>query len=66
MLELEKKTLLIGHRFKLSALGAERCPRLAAKLGTVIGRMPNSAIVRVRFDGNRTTTSIHRAYIEPT
>jgi hypothetical protein len=65
LLDPEKTKLPIGHRFKLSALGAERCPRLAAKIGTVVGRLPNSAIVKDCFDGNRTATSIHRDCIEP-
>ena len=56
----------IGDRFKLSALGAERCPGLAGKVGTVIKRRLDSGIVTVRFDGNRNSTSLHRDYIEPT
>ena len=56
----------VGDRFKLSALGAERCPGLAGKVGTVVKRRLDSAIVTVRFDGNRNSTSLHRDYIEPT
>jgi ribosomal protein L21E len=56
----------VGDRFKLSALGAERCPGLAGKVGTVINRRPDSRIVTVQFDGNRNSTSLHRDYIEPT
>ncbi|MBR1302155.1 hypothetical protein [Bradyrhizobium sp. AUGA SZCCT0042] len=55
-----------GDRFRLSALGAARCPGLASKVGTVINRRPDSSIVTVRFDGNRNSTSLHREYIEPT
>ena len=55
-----------GDRFKLSALGAERCPGLAGKVGTVIYRRLNSGIVTVCFDGNRNSTALHRDYIEPT
>jgi len=55
-----------GDRFKLSTLGAERCPGLAGKVGTVIKRRLDSGIVTVRFDGNRNSTSLHRDYIEPT
>jgi hypothetical protein len=57
--------LQAGDRVKLSALGVERSPRLASKTGTVISRRLNSAIVTVRFDGNRSSTSVHRDYIEP-
>jgi hypothetical protein len=56
----------VGESFKLSALGAERCPGLAGKIGTVIKRRLNSSIVTVRFDGNRNSTALHRDYIEPT
>lgn len=56
----------VGDRFRLSTLGAERCPGLAGKVGRVINRRPDSSIVIVRFDGNRNSTSLHREYIEPT
>ncbi|MBR1211105.1 hypothetical protein [Bradyrhizobium sp. JYMT SZCCT0180] len=55
-----------GDRLKLSALGAERCPGLAGKVGAVVKRRLDSGIVIVRFDGNRQSTSLHRDYIEPT
>ena len=55
----------VGDRFKLSTLGAERCPGLAGKVGTVIKRRLDSGIVTVLFDGNRNSTALHRDYIEP-
>jgi hypothetical protein len=60
----EEIQLQAGDRIKLSALGAERCPRLAGKTGTVIRRRLYSSIVTVRLDGNRTPTSLNRDYIE--
>ena len=63
---LERRANLeVGDRFKLSVTGSQRCPRLAAKLGTVAGLIPYSKTITVRFDGNKTTTAIHRDYIEP-
>jgi hypothetical protein len=60
-----QQELNVGDRFKLSALGAKRCPGLACKVGTVINRRSDSRVVTVRFDGNRNSTSLHRDYIEP-
>ena len=57
--------LTIGARFKMSELGAIRCPRLAGKTGTVVGNSSRYLSISVRFDGNRTSTSLHRDYIEP-
>ena len=55
----------IGDRVKMSALGAARCPRLALKTGTIVGLSQYNGSVTVRFDGNRSTTSIHRTYLQP-
>ena len=49
----------------MSALGAERSPVLALKVGTVAGVRSDGRTIFVRFDGNRTTTTLHRDYIEP-
>ena len=54
----------VGKRVKLSALGSQRCPRIARKVGTVTGLIPNSQTIAVRFDGNKRSTSIHRDYVE--
>ncbi|XIA64322.1 hypothetical protein ACFIOY_36455 [Bradyrhizobium sp. TZ2] len=56
--------LKIGDRLQLSALGSERCPRLAGKIGTVKGFIQHSNTISVHFDGNKSSTSIHRNYIE--
>jgi hypothetical protein len=54
----------VGTRFKMSPLGATRSPGLADKQGTVIGGGRYATSVRVRFDGYKTPTSLHRDYIE--
>lgn len=54
----------VGHRFRMSELGMARCPRIAHKVGTVVGLIEYSKVVHVRFDGNKLKTSINRDYIE--
>lgn len=54
----------IGSRFRISALGAARCPRLANKLGTIVGKSNYPSSVSVLFDGNKSTSKLHRDYIE--
>jgi len=54
----------LGQRFKMSPLGAERCPRLAQKTGKISGFTNYKHSVVVVFDGNMTATSIHMKYIE--
>jgi hypothetical protein len=48
----------------MSALGAERCPRLADKEGVIVGFSRFLCSVRVLFDGSKSPTSLHRDYIE--
>jgi hypothetical protein len=50
----------------MSALGTERSPLLASKVGTIKSIRRNSRAVFVLFDGNKTPTAIHRGYIELT
>jgi hypothetical protein len=61
----EKPEITIGARFKLSELGASRSPRLAVKIGTIIGVGRHNSSITVMFDGNKSPTSLHRDYIEP-
>ena len=49
----------------MSALGAVRCPNLAGREGTFIGRGRYRSTVRVMFDGFRSATSLHSTYLEP-
>jgi hypothetical protein len=58
------KSELIGARFKMSPLGSARCSFLAGKEGIIIGSSRYAKSVRVRFDGNKSPTSLHRDYIE--
>jgi hypothetical protein len=61
---LARAPIAMGTRFRMSALGAARSPRLAKKEGTVIGgsRLNNS--IRVLFDGSKSPVSLHRDYVE--
>jgi hypothetical protein len=59
-----KLDLAIGNRVRMSPLGAERCPSLADKLGTVVGGSVYNNSVGIRFDGNKSTTTLHRNYLE--
>lgn len=55
----------IGDRIQISALGALRCPRLADKAGTIVGRSSiyvNCA--RVLLDGNKSPISVHCDYLD--
>ena len=54
--------IAIGTRFKMSALGAVRCPRLAEK---IVGMSRYNTGVTVLFDGNKTATCLHKDYISP-
>jgi hypothetical protein len=59
-----KLDITIGSRVRMSPLGAERCPSLADKLGTVVGGSVYNNSVGIRFDGNKSTTTLHRNYLE--
>jgi hypothetical protein len=56
--------LIKGSRFRLSALGAARCPRLFAKEGLIVGGSRINSSVRVLIDGHKSPISLHRDYIE--
>lgn len=59
-----KSDFSLGDRVRISALGAERCPRLAGKTGTVVGRSIYVNSVAVLLDGNKSPRTIHGAYLE--
>jgi ribosomal protein L21E len=59
-----KQGLLLGDRVQISARGALRCPRLAGKTGTVVGRSIYVNSFSVRIDGNKTASTFHRDYLE--
>jgi ribosomal protein L21E len=60
-----KSDFSVGDRVKLSVLGERRCPRLAGKTGTVVGRSIYVNSVAVLFDGNKSPRTIHGAYLGP-
>ncbi len=57
-------TIAIGTRFRMSALGAARSPRLAKKEGTIVGVSRINSSLRVLFDGSKSPISLHRDYVE--
>jgi len=59
-----KSDFSIGDRVQISALGASRCPRLAGKTGTIVGRSIYVNSVGILFDGNKSPSTIHRDYLE--
>jgi hypothetical protein len=63
--EPSEQRLSPPSRIRMSALGAVRCPNLAGREGTVIGKGRYRSTVRVLFDGFRSATSLHNTYIEP-
>jgi hypothetical protein len=59
-----KPEFSIGDRVRMTALGAMRCVRLANKKGTIVGRSQYASSVSVRFDGNKSSSTFHRDYVE--
>lgn len=59
-----KTAITIGDRVRISALGASRCARLADKVGTIVGGSIYANSVHVRFDGNKSASTLHRDYLE--
>jgi len=53
-----------GERVRMSKLGAERCPRIADKHGTVVGGGYYNTVIRVLFDDSKSPVSLHRDYLE--
>jgi hypothetical protein len=56
--------IAVGARFRMSALGASRSPRLAKKEGTIVGGSRLNSAIRVLFDGSKSPISLHRDYVE--
>jgi hypothetical protein len=61
---LSKAPIATGARFRMSALGAARSPRLATKEGTIVGCSRLNSSIRVLFDGSKLPISLHRDYVE--
>ncbi|SDO53625.1 hypothetical protein SAMN05444050_4385 [Afipia sp. GAS231] len=58
------KRLKVGSRFRLSALGIERCPRLKSCAGIIVGLSPTGSSFRVLLDGRKQAVTLHESYIE--
>jgi hypothetical protein len=58
------RQFFIGDRIQMSELGASRCPRLADKIGTIVGRSIYVNSVGVLFDGNKSSRTVHCNYLE--
>lgn len=59
-----KSDFSIGDRVRISTLGELRCPRLAGKTGTVVGRSIYVNSIAVLFDGNKSSSTVHGNYLE--
>jgi len=59
-----KPDFSIGDRVRMTALGAMRYTRLAKKTGTIVGRSQYANSINVRFDGNKSSSTFHRDYVE--
>lgn len=55
----------VGMRFRMSKLGAARCPELADRSGIVIDVSRRTTGITVLFDGARRPTCLHRDFISP-
>jgi hypothetical protein len=59
-----KLDITIGRRVRMSLLGAERCPGLAEKLGTVVGGSVYNNSVSILIDGSKSPITLHQSYLE--
>ncbi|WP_369722414.1 hypothetical protein AB8Z38_36785 [Bradyrhizobium sp. LLZ17] len=62
----ERDTIAVGTRFKINKLGAVRCPKLAKKVGIVVGLSRQSTGITVLFDGDARPSCLYRGYISST
>jgi hypothetical protein len=65
MMVQETDRIVVGTRFKMSELGANRCPELAGQTGVVVDVSPRTTGVTVLFDGTKRLTCLHRDFISP-
>ena len=59
-----KSDFAIGDRVRMTRLGASRCMRLADRMGTIVGGSVYANSVSVRFDGNKSSSTLHLDYLE--
>jgi hypothetical protein len=60
-----KNNLKIGSRFRLSALGFERCRKFKSRTGVIVGLSPTGSSLRVMLEGRRQPMTLHESYVEP-
>jgi hypothetical protein len=56
--------LKVGSRFRLSALGIERCRKFKIRTGVISGLSQTGSSVRVIFEGRRQPITLHQSYVE--
>jgi len=54
----------IGERVRLSELGLQKLRRMRNRPGIVVGYTRNPTAVSIKFDGNKSSTSLHTSYLE--
>ena len=64
-MDQETTRLVAGTRFKMSELGAARCPELAGQTGIVVEISHYNTGVTVSFDGASRPTALHKDFITP-
>src|SRR5262245_25854917 len=60
MMVQETDRIVVGRRFKMSALGADRFPELADRTGIVVHVSHSTTGITVLFDGAKRPTVLHR------
>ncbi|TYL69946.1 hypothetical protein [Bradyrhizobium cytisi] len=65
-MDREIDRIAVGTRFKISELGAVRCPNLANKIGIVVGLSRQNTGITVLLDGDARPTCLYRGYISST
>lgn len=63
MIAREAGRFAVGARFKISKLGALRCPDLAHETGTIVELSRRTSGVTVLLDGDARPTVLHCDYI---
>lgn len=56
--------LKIGSKFRLSALGVERCRKFKHRVGVIVGFGQSGSSVRAVFEGRRRPVTLHESYVE--
>ena len=66
MIDQKADKIVVGTQFKMSKLGAVRCPELANQTGIVIAVSARTTGITVRFDRRpKTNLAAQRDYVTP-